>query len=75
MNRLHLILLAACLGILTTGCSSTSLYAMGQGWQLNECNKMADAQQRSRCTASANMSPEEYQRQRDAARGAPAARP
>lgn len=58
----------AALALLAAGCSTRELYAVGQGWQRQECVKIADAAQRERCMASAARSYEEYQREVDAAR-------
>lgn len=51
------------------GCASEQWYGAGQLWQRQECNKMLDAQQRSRCVASTSSSYEQYQRQRQATEG------
>ncbi|MDE2372290.1 MAG: hypothetical protein KGN16_25195 [Burkholderiales bacterium] len=50
------------------GCSSQQAYGAGQAWQRLECNKIMDAQERSRCMASASTSYEEYKRQAEAAK-------
>ena len=47
------------------GCSSKELYAAGQGWQRQECNKIIDNQERSRCMAGATRSYDEYKREAD----------
>ncbi len=44
-------------------CSSQQAYGVGQAWQRNECLKISDAQERSRCLASASTSYEDYKRQ------------
>lgn len=49
-------------------CSSQQLYGAGQAWQRNECAKLPDAQERSRCMASTATSYDEYQRQATAAK-------
>jgi hypothetical protein len=60
----HLLMLGtAALG----GCSSQQLYGAGQAWQRNECFKMADQQERSRCLSSASTSYEQYKRESKAA--------
>lgn len=48
------------------GCSSQQLYNAAQGWQRNECYKIADQQERSRCLASTSTSYEQYQRESQA---------
>jgi hypothetical protein len=52
------------------GCTSEQLYATGQGWQRNECNKLIDGQERQRCLNQANTSYETYERQREAVKSA-----
>lgn len=53
---------------LLSGCSWQQAYGAGQAWQHQECNKVMDAQERSRCMASASTSYEEYKRQAEAAK-------
>lgn len=43
------------------GCSSQQLYATGQGWQKQECQKILEREQRMRCEKSAATSFERYQ--------------
>ena len=50
-----------------TACSSQQLYGAGQAWQRNECFKIADQQERSRCLASSSTSYEQYKREAKAA--------
>ena len=57
------------LGTLLQACSSQLAYGTGQAWQRQECNKINDAQERSRCMASASTSYEDYKRQAEAAKG------
>jgi hypothetical protein len=52
------------------GCSSQQMYGAGQAWQRNECYKIVDAQEHSRCMASTNMSYDEYKRRTEAAKEA-----
>ena len=49
------------------GCSSQQLHGAGQAWQRNECFKIADQQERSRCLSSASKSYEQYKREATAA--------
>ena len=49
-------------------CSTQQVYNTGQAWQRNECNKIIDTQERSRCQSSTSTSYEEYQRQAEKAR-------
>ncbi len=60
-------LLVAALPVLLAACSSQQLYAVGQGWQQQECRKLADVQERARCEKSSAMSFERYRAERDAA--------
>jgi hypothetical protein len=53
---------------LAPGCSSRQLYGTGQAWQRNECRKIPDEQERSRCLSSTSTSYEDYKRQSEAAR-------
>lgn len=53
------------------GCSTQQAYGGGQAWQRQECNKLMDADQRSRCMASANTSYDDYKRQAEAAKAHP----
>jgi hypothetical protein len=66
--------IAACAALgaslLAAGCSSWQAYAAAQTWQRNECYKINDAQERSRCLSSASTSYEAYRRQAEAARAA-----
>ena len=48
-------------------CSSQQMYGSGQAWQKNQCSKIIDAQERSRCMASTSTSYDEYRRQQQAA--------
>ncbi len=66
------LLMVAC-GV--SACSSMQAYGAGQAWQRQECNKLPDAAERSRCMASASTSYEDYRRQAEAAKaGRPADR-
>jgi hypothetical protein len=49
-------------------CSSQQWYGAGQAWQRNECFKLSDAQERSRCLARASVDRDRYER--DARRAA-----
>jgi hypothetical protein len=44
-------------------CSGQQTYGIGQAWQRNQCFKIDDAQERSRCLESADTSYEQYRRQ------------
>jgi hypothetical protein len=61
------VLLAAALVSALGGCSTEQLYGVGQAWQRNECFKIADQQERSRCLSSASTSYEQYKRESKAA--------
>jgi len=45
------------------GCSMQQVYGAGQAWQRQECNRINDTEQRSRCMASSSTSYDEYKRQ------------
>jgi hypothetical protein len=51
------------------GCSSRAVYQTVQGWQQQECRKLADAAERQRCMASTAGSYDDYRRAREAAQG------
>jgi len=53
------------------GCSNRALYQTVQGWQQQECRKIADAAERQRCMASTAGSYDDYRRAREAAKGQP----
>ncbi len=48
-------------------CTSQQVYGAGQTWQRNECNRIPDTAERSRCLKSAATSYEEYRQQKSAA--------
>lgn len=50
------------------GCSSQELYSVGQGWQQQECRKLADLAERQRCEKSSAMSYERYKAEVEAAK-------
>lgn len=64
MKTLTTLTLLWCLG----GCSSQQLYATGQGWQKQECQKLLEREQRMRCEQSAATSFERYQAEAAAAK-------
>ena len=49
-------------------CSSQELYHVGQGWQKQECQKLADLAERQRCEKSAALSYDRYRAEADAAK-------
>ena len=51
------------------GCSSRAVYQTVQGWQQQECRKLAEAAERQRCMASTAGSYDDYRRAREAAQG------
>lgn len=65
-KTLFMMLLAA-----LSGCTSQQLYASGQGWQKQECQKILDREQRMRCEHSAATSYERYQAEAAAAQKPP----
>ncbi len=60
--------LAAPALLVLAGCSSQQLYNVGQGWQKQECQKLADVAERQRCEKSTEMSYERYKAEADAAK-------
>ena len=60
--RVCLLLTTVSLLCLLTSCSGQQMYGAGQAWQRNQCFKISDAQERSRCLETANASYEQYQR-------------
>lgn len=68
MNLRRFAALVAFIASVAPGCTSQQLYGAGQAWQRNECQKIPDAQERSRCLSSASTSYEDYRRQSEAAR-------
>ena len=67
MKTLSTLGLVLCL----SGCSAQQLYANGQGWQKQECQKVLDREQRTRCEHSAATSFERYQAEAAAAKKPP----
>lgn len=61
--RLIILLTLNCLWL--SACSSQQAYSTGQAYQRNECNKINDNVERSRCMDAANTGYDEYQRQKD----------
>ncbi|MEK7884703.1 hypothetical protein [Methyloversatilis sp. NSM2] len=49
------------------GCSSRQVYDGAAGWRQNECDRIVDATERSRCLDTANLEYERYRRERDKA--------
>jgi hypothetical protein len=58
-------MLAACTACAAlTACSTQQLYAAGQQWQRNQCQKIDDRAERARCEDGVALSFDEYQVQR-----------
>ena len=68
MKTLPFLLQAVALAVVLSGCSSQQLYATGQGWQKQECQKILEREQRMRCEQSAATSYERYQAEAAAAK-------
>lgn len=65
-----MIRLIAAITVLTcvlAGCSSRQVYDGAAGWRQNECDRIVDAAERSRCLDTANLEYERYRRERDKA--------
>jgi hypothetical protein len=52
----------------SAACSNQQVYGIGQAWQRNECFKIDDAQERSRCLETADTPYYEYRRQTETAK-------
>lgn len=63
MNRNALACLAVILSSVLAGCSSQQMYASGQGYQRNQCERLPDMAERQRCLEKSNMSYEEYRKE------------
>jgi len=46
-----------------SACTSQQMYASGQNYQRNQCERLPDMGERQRCLEKANMSYEEYKRE------------
>lgn len=53
--------------LLLGGCSLQQVYGTGQQWQRNECQKINDREERTRCEKSAATSYEDYKAQAERA--------
>lgn len=62
-SRISIIGSAMAALITGTGCTTQQLYSTGQAWQRNECNRLMDQQERSRCLWSTITSYEAYKQQ------------
>lgn len=51
--------------VLLAGCSAQQLYTTSQSWQRNECQRLPDTQDRTRCLAANSATFDEYKRQAD----------
>ena len=71
MTRTLSLLAVALAAVATAGCSNRALYQTVQGWQQQECRRIADAAERQRCMASTAGSYDDYRRAREAAKGQP----
>lgn len=45
------------------GCTSQQMYASGQNYQRNQCERQPDMGERQRCLEKANMSHDEYKKE------------
>jgi hypothetical protein len=64
MNRCFVFSIAIACG-LASGCTSQQLYATGQSYQRNQCQKMPDQSERERCLSNAGTSHDDYKREAD----------
>ena len=49
-----------------SGCTTQQAYSASQEWQRNQCNRIIDNAERSRCFERANTTYEDYKRQNEA---------
>jgi hypothetical protein len=63
MHRPAFVCLAASFFSALSGCSSQQMYASGQGYQRNQCERLPDMGERQHCLEKANMSYEQYRRE------------
>ncbi|MBU1236690.1 MAG: hypothetical protein KJ634_11825 [Gammaproteobacteria bacterium] len=64
MHGLAIVCIAVLLLGNLAGCSSRQWYAAGQNYQRNQCERLPDMGERQRCLEKANMSYEEYEKER-----------
>lgn len=48
------------------GCTSQQMYASGQNYQRNQCERLPDMGERQRCLEKVNMSHDEYKKESQA---------
>jgi hypothetical protein len=58
-----LIVAAAAMLSVASGCTWQQAYSAGQQWQRNACNRLVEQTERERCLSNANMSYADYRRQ------------
>jgi hypothetical protein len=51
--------------LLAAGCSTQTIYASGQAWQRDQCQKLNDKSERDRCLANASDSYDTYRTKAD----------
>jgi len=49
--------------VITSGCTTQQAYSTGQEWQRNQCNRIIDNAERSRCLEKTNTPYQDYKRQ------------
>ncbi|HMN78939.1 MAG TPA: hypothetical protein PKA20_03305 [Burkholderiaceae bacterium] len=62
---------AAVVAALAAGCTSDRLYAAGQQWQRNECNRLPERDAQQRCLERASVARDDYERRPSADPKAP----
>ncbi|WP_019916094.1 hypothetical protein [Methyloversatilis discipulorum] len=65
MIRHLIVIIALTCGLV--GCSSRQLYDSAASWRQQECDRIVDATERSRCLETANLEYERYRREREKA--------
>lgn len=62
---LRCLIISLASGIFISACTSQQLYDGAQGARLNECTKLADNDERTRCFAEANKGYQQYRREKN----------
>lgn len=67
MKKVRHLVIALSSAAALAGCTQAELYRTGQGWQQQECRKLKDLSERSRCEKSSALTYEQYRAEADAA--------
>ena len=69
--RLACVMTVCLAGVAAAGCTSDRLYAAGQQWQRNECNRLPERDAQQRCLERASVPRDDYERRPSADPKAP----